>query len=92
MWLLPTIPVGSVDYGIFSQCDTYNNCISFSIRNSRIVLAIDSMNASTTVLSGSTIITNGNWVHITVVYDATLFQQRIYVNGKIDAVSNGIVN
>ncbi|CAF4338065.1 unnamed protein product, partial [Rotaria magnacalcarata] len=40
---------------------------------------------------GSSIMLVNTWIHLAVVYDATLYQQQIYVNGIIDIVSNGIV-
>jgi len=49
------------------------------------------MNINNNTLIGATVISS-TWFHVTAVYDATKFQQRIYVNGRIDAVSYGIVN
>ncbi|CAF1538704.1 unnamed protein product, partial [Adineta steineri] len=90
-WLLPTSMSSTNDLAIFGQCDSNSICLSLSLRSSRFALSFDSMNTGNIVLMGSSVITSG-WVHVTVVYDITLFQQRIYVNGRIDAVSNNIVN
>ncbi|CAF2062099.1 unnamed protein product [Rotaria magnacalcarata] len=80
------------DYGLFSQCDSSSICLSFNFRNGRLVLSFDSMNANNSTLTGSTLISDSDWVHVTAVYDAVLFQQQIYVDGVIDAVSYGIVS
>lgn len=79
------------EYGIFSQCDTSNLCISLSLRNLHITFSVDSMNSNNSTLTGASAIVVTSWAHIAVVYDATVYQQLIYVNGKIDAVSSGIV-
>jgi hypothetical protein len=91
VWLFPTNLNTPGDYGIFGQCDLNSICLSLSLRNSRITLSFDSMNTNNNTLTGSSLITTTNWVHVTVVYDAVLFQQQIYVNGEIDAVSRSIV-
>ncbi|UJR21688.1 hypothetical protein I4U23_024765 [Adineta vaga] len=91
-WVYPGTLNATNDLGIFSQCDTNMICLSLSIRSARFTLLFDSMNASSNVLIGTTIVSTNNWFHVTVVYDATRWQQQIYVNGKIDAISNGIIN
>ncbi|CAF5158502.1 unnamed protein product [Rotaria magnacalcarata] len=40
---------------------------------------------------GSTLIPYWNWTHAAVVYDITIYQQLIYINGIIDTVFEGIV-
>ncbi|CAF1552607.1 unnamed protein product [Adineta steineri] len=90
-WLWPTTMSSTNDLAIFGQCDSNSRCLSLSIRSARFALSFDSMNTSSIVLMGTSVVQN-SWVHVTVVYDITLFQQRIYVNGRIDAVSNNIVN
>jgi len=94
VWIYPTGSISSGDYGLFSQCDSYNICLSFGIRNSRIVFSLDSMNSSQSTLTGSYVLGTGTgyWFHLTLVYDITLFQQRIYVNGRIDGISSGIIS
>jgi hypothetical protein len=89
-WIYPTTSSTLVDYGIFCQCDSSLKCISISLRNARFTLSFDSMNTNNT-LSGSTVTVIQDWVHLTVVYDAVLSQQLIYVNGRIDAISHGMV-
>ncbi|CAF4259446.1 unnamed protein product [Rotaria magnacalcarata] len=42
-------------------------------------------------LTGSTLIPYWNWIHAAVVYDITIYQQLIYINGIIDTVSEGTV-
>jgi hypothetical protein len=79
------------DYGIFGQCDTNLLCFLLTVRDCRITLSFDSMNANNNTLVGSTVLNAYNWYHVTIVYDATLSQQQIYVNGRIDAVSPGMV-
>ncbi|CAF1102680.1 unnamed protein product [Rotaria sordida] len=91
-WLRPGTINTSTDFGIFSQCDSNSICMSLSLRNGRFVLSFDSMNSNNITLTGSSLVTSNEWVHVTVVYDATLYQQQIYVDGQIDALSNGIVN
>ncbi|CAF1305028.1 unnamed protein product [Rotaria sordida] len=91
-WLRQISINASTDFGIFSQCDSNSICMSLNLRNARFVLSFDSMNSNNITLTGSTLVSSNEWVHVTVVYDATLFQQQIYVDGQIDALSNGIVN
>lgn len=92
-WIYPTTPATTAEYGLFSQCDSNMICLLLSIRNARIAFSFDSMNTTnnSNTLIGATL-TTITWIHITAVYDATLFQQRIYVNGRIDALSSGIVS
>ncbi|CAM4842847.1 unnamed protein product [Rotaria magnacalcarata] len=90
VWLYITTGSLTSDYGIFGQCDSNNKCICISLRNGRFIVSFDSMNTNTT-LAGSSIMLVNTWIHLAVVYDATLYQQQIYVNGIIDIVSNGIV-
>jgi hypothetical protein len=92
MWLNPSSVVGQVDYGVFDQCGSDLICLSLSIRNARVTLSFDSLNNSSRKLYGSSVLNNNNWVHVAVVYDAIKFQQMIYVNGLIDALSTGIVS
>ena len=91
VWLLPTNLNTPGDYGIFGQCDSNSICLSLSLRNSRFALSFDSMNTNNNTLMGTDLITTNGWVHVTVVYDAVLFQQQIYVDGQIDAMSSSIV-
>ena len=79
------------DYGIFSQCDSNSRCLSISLRNGRFTVSFDSLNASNITLTGTTVLSVGDWTHLTVVYDAVLLQQQIYVLGLIDGISRGIV-
>lgn len=92
-WIYPSNPNSLVEFGIFGQCDSNMMCLLLSIRNARITFAFDSSNSTNqgNTLIGSTVITN-NWYHVTAVYDAVLFQQRIYVNGQIDSISYGMIN
>lgn len=92
MWFNPGSLTYAYDYGIFGQCDANSICLSLSVRNWRLSLSFDSMNANNSTLSGSTLVVSIGWVHVTIVYDAILFQQRMYVNGLIDAVSPSMVN
>ena len=89
-WLFPQTSL-SGDYGIFSQCDTNFKCLSLSIRNGRFTLSFDSMNSSNITLFSSSLATLSDYTHLAVAYDATLFQQQIYINGLIDSISNGKV-
>ena len=79
------------DLGIFGQCDLNNICLTLSLRNGRFVLSFDSMTTDNNTLVGTSILASQKWTHVTVVYDAVLFQQQIYVNGHIDALSHGLV-
>jgi hypothetical protein len=79
------------DFGIFGQCDLNGICLALSLRNGRLALAFDSMNTDNNTLTGTTILQAQKWTHVAVVYDAVLLQQQIYLNGRIDAVSRGMV-
>lgn len=93
MWIAPYWAGGSPDFGIFGQCGFngtgIDQCLSLSIRNNRLRLSFDSMGGSNLLTSMSLITASYVYVHITIVYDATLFEQRIYLNGKLDAKSVG---
>ena len=91
LWLYP-FSVTLSDNGIFGQCDSNGNCLSISLRNGRFALSFDAMNPNNNTLTGASINQQNNWIHLAVVYDAVLYQQQIYVNGQIDAVSRGIVS
>ncbi len=92
LWVYPQSVTSSNDMGIFGQCDAYNVCMSLSLRFARFTFSMNSMNINNYTLTGSTVLNSGSFYHVTIVYDSTQFQQLIYVNGQIDAVSNGIVN
>ena len=88
--LYPTNTSVLNDYGIFSQCDVNLICLSISLRNGRFILAFDSIYAANNTLIGGTIAATKEWIRLTVEYNAVLYQQQIYVNGRIDAVSRGM--
>ena len=93
MWLCPYWAGGSADFGIFGQCGPNgtgtDRCFSLSIRNYRIQLSFDSM-GTTNVLTGITVlIPLYIYFHVAVVYDASQFQQRLYLNGKLEVQSTG---
>ncbi len=94
VWISPTTPA-VFDFAIFNQIGSNNKSLTISLRNQRVTLSFDSMNASNVTLVGQTVLTITSnpaiWAHVAVVYNAELYQQQIYVNGIIDAVSNGIV-
>lgn len=90
-WLFLTVSSVLNDYGIFSLCDFNSTCLSISVRNGRFALSFDSMDTTNTTLTGTAFIPIREWVHLTVVYDAILYQQQIYVNGRISSVSNGMI-
>ena len=92
MWIFVTANIYiPSDYGIFGQCDSNSICFLLSLRNARITLSFDSMNTNNNTLISSTVINVNNWNHITVVYNAVLAQQSIYINGRIDAIARGMV-
>jgi hypothetical protein len=91
VWVYLTGPL-LADYGIFGQCDSNGNCMSISVRNGRFALSFDSMNPNNNTLFGATLTTTSDWHHLAVVYDAVLYQQQIYVDGLIDAVSHSMVS
>ena len=91
VWIYPYTYGNPSDFGIFSQCDSNFICFLLTLRNGHLTLSFDSMNTNNNTLIGSSMITPNIWYHIAVVYDAVLFQQQIYVNGRSDAVSRGIV-
>ena len=86
-WLYTSTITIPSDFGIFGQCDSNLICISLSLRNGRFALSFDAMNTNNYTLIGSTIVSSPTWVHVTVVYDSGSSQQKIYVNGRIDAES-----
>jgi hypothetical protein len=90
VWLYPQTSL-SGDYGIFGQCNSNLKCLSLSIRNGRFTLSFDSMNSSNITLTSSSLVALSDWTHLTVAYDSTLLQQQIYINGIIDAITNGKV-
>lgn len=81
----------SVDYALFGQCSLDSICFSLSIRNSRVTLSFDSLNINASILTGATLLPSNTWQHVTFVYDATLYQQLIYINGQTDAISYGLI-
>ncbi len=90
-WIYVPSFASSNDFGLFGQCDAYNVCMSLSLRNMRLTFSLNSMNMANITLTGATIIYSGIFFHVAIVYDATQYQQLIYVNGQVDAVSNGMV-
>ncbi|CAF1341398.1 unnamed protein product [Rotaria magnacalcarata] len=79
------------DFGVFDQCDSNFRCIGITLRNGHFTISFDSMNTDAT-LTGTTVVSLYDFVHLTVAHDATLYQPQIYVNGLLDAVSNGMVS
>ena len=92
MIIYPISLTAPTEAGIFGQCDTSSVCFAIVMRNGRIAVSLDSANSSATWLSASRILGTSVWIHVTIVYDATISQLRIYINGVIDAVSFGIVS
>ena len=91
-WIVVLYDNSSSDYGVFGHCGSVDRiCFSLSIRNNRVALSFDSNNVNGKLLLGSTLVPFYIWTHITVVYDANALQQLIYVNGRIDVVSQGLV-
>lgn len=86
VWLFPQTSLAG-DYGIFGQCDANLKCFSLSLRNGRIALSFDALNTTNNTLTSASLVTLTDWTHITVTYNATLAQQQIYINGRIDATS-----
>jgi hypothetical protein len=91
VWIYVLNTNAQLNYGIFGLCDSSSTCLSLSVLNYHITFSLNSMNINNTILMGASVLDTADWYHITVVYDSVLFQQLIYVNGLIDAVSNGIV-
>lgn len=92
LWYLIYGSATGNDFGLFYQCGSDSICLGLSIRNNHVTLSFDSMNNSANILTGTTLLSPSYWNHITIVYDASLRKQLIYVNGYIDAVSNGATN
>lgn len=91
LWIVPYID-NATEIAIFSQCGSTDNiCFSLSLRNNHLIVSFDSANPNDVPLISSTIIPFYIWAHITVVYDALALQQLIYINGRIDTVSTGII-
>jgi hypothetical protein len=91
-WIYTTSISIPSDFAIFGQCDSNFICLLLSLRNGRIVLSFDAMNTNNYTLTGSTLLSSYIWAHVTVIYDSTLSQQKIYIDGKIDAVSSSPVS
>lgn len=91
LWFFINLPTITMELGLFSQCDYDNTCLSLSIQNEHLTFWFDSKNPSSIPLIGNSLIPVYVWTHVTIIYDAILFQQRLYINGDIDAVSTGIV-
>ena len=87
LWYLKYGSGTAIDYGLFSQCSFDGICLSLSVRNGRLFFSLDAMNPNGKILLGRTITIDGYWYHVTVVYDADLRQQAIYLNGRLDAMS-----
>ena len=92
LWFLLSGGGTATDSGLFSQCGSDLICFGLSVRSGHITLAFDSMNSSANMLIGSSVATVSNWYHVAVVYDADRRQQLIYLNGRVDAISSGMVN
>ena len=90
VWVFPLTSLTG-DYGIFGQCDIDLKCFSLSLRNGRIALSFDAMNATNNTLTSSSLVILSDWTHISVIYNATLAQQQIYINGRVDAASIGTI-
>ncbi|CAF2973205.1 unnamed protein product [Rotaria socialis] len=94
VWVLPINAATNSglqdDFPIFGQCDGYLTCLLLTFRSGRIQLSFNSM-ATNVTLTSSTLIPYWNWIHVAVVYDITIYQQLIYINGIIYTVSEGIV-
>lgn len=90
VWVSLSVSIAG-DFGIFEVCDISSKCLSISSRNGRFALTFDAMNTNNTFIS-STVISVWDWVHLAVVYDASLYQQQIYVNGILDSTSVGVVS
>lgn len=91
VWIYPTIMSIAVEMAIFSQCDPTAICFTLSIRNARLAMSFDSMNTSSFLL-GTAVLARDTWIHVTVVYDAALRQQQMYVNGRMDAISTSPID
>jgi hypothetical protein len=77
----------STERGIFGQCEsssTTDQCLSLSIKNQRLHLSFynDDLNGVTYLTTSS-----NNWHHVAFVYDYTLMQQLIYLDGILDATT-----
>lgn len=90
-WVMLYNTAVSGNYGLFGQCDSNSMCLSISVRDSRFVVSFNSMATNNYTLTGTTLVSANIWFHLTVVYDAVLYQQRIYVDGNIDGISGGLV-
>ena len=90
-WIIPYNDNGT-ELGIFSQCGSVDNiCFGLSIRSQHVVWSLDADNPNDVPLISSTILPYNIWSHITIVYDAIALQQLMYTNGRVDAVSIGMV-
>ncbi|CAF0877948.1 unnamed protein product [Rotaria sordida] len=90
LWFLIRSSASLVDFGIFSQCGSDLICLSISIHNFRVTLSFDSLRSNVSTLLGGSILSRSYWYHLTIVYNAVLRQQLIYINGKIDAIANDV--
>ncbi|CAF4911961.1 unnamed protein product [Rotaria sp. Silwood1] len=90
--LPPTgISINQTDFGIFGQCSTDQKCFLVTVRKGHIHVSFDSLANNVTLISSS-LVAYYYWVHIAVVYDANALQQRLYINGRLEIISTGIVS
>ena len=85
-WLFYNGPSNN-ESAIFSQCDINNVCLLVAVRYGRIFVSFDSMNVASRTLTGGYVASSSYWFHLAVVYDASSYQLRIYINGVVDAIS-----
>ena len=76
----------SVDRGILSQCLSAitGQCLELSIRNRRLYFSFFNDD-----VLGATILVVGQWYHVAFVYDYSLMQQSVYLNGILDGSTWG---
>lgn len=93
VWIVLYADNSTADAGIFYQYSSMDNiCFTLTIRNNHVLLSFDSMNPNDEPLISASIVITGVWTHITIVYDAIALQQLIYINGRVDAVSEGMIS
>jgi hypothetical protein len=80
-WIKPTGYPNPTDFSIVGLCpsQTVNYCLHINIRSTKLYFGFYYND-----VQGSTVILLNQWIHVAFVFDATIRQQTIYLNGYQD--------
>lgn len=84
MWFYATF-LSSLDNGLFSQQETRTNyrSLHYLVRYNSLFMAFYGV-----YTTGRTLLTTNTWYHVAFVYDYSLFELRVYLNGVEDGRSS----